>query len=78
MTAEIKEENIASDEHILELLDILLNLFLENNNILITNINQNEVEQPILSERKPKTLDNQRILFAEGALSKALPNNNNF
>ena len=76
MTAEIKEENIASDEHILELLDILLNLFLENNNILITNINQNEVEQPILSERRLMTLSKQRQNFAQGAQSKALPNNN--
>ncbi len=70
MTAEIKKENIASDEHILELLDILLNLFLENNNILIINLNRNEVEQPILSELRPKTLNNQRRLFAEGAQSK--------
>ena len=78
MTAEIKEENIASDEHILELLDILLNLFLENNNILKTNINQNEVEQPILSERKPKSLSKQRRNFALGAQSRIkLPNNNN-
>lgn len=54
MSAEIKEENIASNEHILELLDILLNLFLENNHILKTNINQNEVEQSILSELRQK------------------------
>jgi hypothetical protein len=74
--AEITEENIASDEHILELLDILLNLFLEKNNILQTNLNRNEVEQPILSELRPKTLNNQRRLFAEGAQSKVLPNNN--
>ena len=67
MTAEITEENIASDEHILELLDILLNLFLQNNDILRTNITRNEVEQPILSERRPKTLRNQRRQFAEGA-----------
>lgn len=76
MIAEITEENIASDEHILELLDILLNLFLKNNNILRTNINSNEVEQPILSELRPKTLSNQRRLFAEGAQSR-LPINNN-
>lgn len=76
MIAEITEENIASDEYILELLDILLNLFLENNEILRTNINHNEVEQPILSERRPKTLSNQRRQFAEGAQSKVLPNNN--
>lgn len=75
MIAEITEENIASDEYILELLDILLNLFLENNEILRTNINHNEVEQPILSERRPKTLSNQRRQFAEGAQSKVLPNN---
>ena len=78
MTAEIKKENIASDEHILELLDILLNLFLENKKILITNLNRNEVEQPILSELRPKTLNNQRRLFAKRAQSKALPNNNKF
>jgi len=77
MIAEITEENIASDEHILELLDILLNLFLEKNEILRTNINSNEVEQPILSERRPKTLSNQRRRFAEGAQSSVLPNNNN-
>jgi len=76
MIAEIKEENIASDEHILELLDILLNLFLENNEILRTNINSNEVEQPILSEIRQKTLRSQRRLFAEGAQSK-IPINNN-
>ena len=77
MTAEIKKENIASDEHILELLDILLNLFLENDKILITNLNRNEVEQPILSERRPTTLSNQRRRFAKGAQSEVLPNNNN-
>ncbi len=77
MKAKITEENIASDEHILELLDILLNLFLENNDILRTNINCNEVEQPILSDRRPKTLSNQRRQFAEGAQSIVLPNNNN-
>ena len=77
MIAEITEENIASDEHILELLDILLNLFLENKNILITNLNLNEVEQPILSQLRPKTLSNQRRRFAEGAQSRIkLPNNN--
>lgn len=77
MTAEITKENIASDEHILELLDILLNLFLENNNILITNLNRNEVEQPILSQLRPTTLSNQRRRFAEGAQSRIkLPNNN--
>ena len=76
MIAEITEENIASDEHILELLDILLNLFLENNEILGTNINRNEIEQPILSELRPKTLSNQRRQFAEGAQSK-IPINNN-
>ena len=75
MTAEIKEENIASDKHLLELLDILLNLFLENNEILKTNLNRNEVEQPILSELRPKILNNQRGLFAKGAQSKVLPNN---
>ncbi len=67
MTAEITKENIASDEHILELLDILLNLFLENNDILRTNLNRNEVEQPILSELRPKTLSAQRGLFAKRA-----------
>ncbi len=78
MIAEITEENIASDEHILELLDILLSLFLENEQLLRTNINQNEVEQPILSQRRPKTLTNQRRRFAEGAQSIIkLPNNNN-
>jgi hypothetical protein len=77
MIAEITEENITSDEHILELLDILLNLFLENNQILKTNINQNEVEQPILSHQRPKTLNNQRRQFAEGARSNVI-NNNNF
>ena len=77
MLAEITEENIASDEHILELLDILLNLFLENNEILRTNINRNEIEQPILYKLTPKTLSNQRRLFAEGAQSRIkLPNNN--
>jgi hypothetical protein len=76
MIAEITEENIASDEHILELLDILLNLFLENNEILKTNINQNEVQQFNLSQRRPKTLSIQRRLFAEGAQSKV--SNNNF
>ena len=75
MIAEITEENIASDEYILDLLNILLNLFLENNDILRTNINRNEVEQPILSERRPKTLSNQRRQFAEGAQSKV---SNNF
>ena len=77
MIAEITEENIASDEHILELLDILLNLFLENNEILRTNINHNEVQQFNLSQRRPKTLSNQRRQFAEGAQSK-VSNNNNF
>ena len=77
MIAEITEENIASDKYILELLDILLNLFLENNDILRTNINRNEVQQPILSDRRPKTLSNQRRQFAEGAQSIVLPNNNN-
>ena len=77
MIAEITEENIASDKYILELLDILLNLFLENNDILRTNINCNEVEQPILSDRRPKTLSNQRRQFAEGAQLSVLPNNNN-
>lgn len=77
MIAEITEENIASDEHILELLDILLNLFLENNEILRTNINRNEVQQFNLSQRRPKTLSNQRRRFAEGAQSK-VSNNINF
>ena len=78
MIAEITEENIASDEHILELLDILLNLFLENNEILKTNINRNEVQQFNLSQRRPKTLSNQRRRFAEGAQSIVPNNNNNF
>ena len=75
--APMQISKIASDEHILELLDILLNLFLENKNILITNLNRNEVEQPILSQLRPKTLSNQRRRFAEGAQSRIkLPNNN--
>ena len=54
-----------------------INLFLKNNDILITNINQNEVEQPILSELKLKSLSEQRRNFALGAQSIInLPNNN--
>lgn len=75
MIAEITKENIASDEHILELLDILLNLFLQNNEILRTNINHNEVQQFNLSQRRSISLSNQRRLFAEGAQLK-VPNNN--
>ena len=75
MIAEITEENIASDEHILELLDILLNLFLQNNEILKTNINQNEVQQFNLSQLRPKILSNQRRQFAERAQSNVLNNN---
>jgi len=37
MTAEIRKENIAPDEDILSLLDILLNIFLSKSNILFTN-----------------------------------------
>lgn len=44
---------------------------------VIKNINLNEVEQPILSQLRPKTLSNQRRRFAEGAQSRIkLPNNN--
>jgi hypothetical protein len=42
MTAEITEENIASNEHILELLDILLNIYLDyGEDILGINIDRN-------------------------------------
>jgi hypothetical protein len=79
MIAEIKEENIASDEHILELLDILLSLYIENNEKILrtnVNLNNNERDHFNLSQRRPKTLSNQRRQFAEGAQSKVLPNNN--
>jgi hypothetical protein len=77
MIAEIKEVNIASDEHILELLDILLCLYIDDQNILRTNINQNEVQLFNLSQRRPKTLSNQRRLFAERAQLQNNNNNNN-
>lgn len=80
MIAEIKEENIASDEHILELLDILLSLYIENNErILRTNVNLNNNERDHFNlPRPPKSLSNQRREFALGAQSKTkLPINNN-
>jgi len=42
-----------------------------------TNINQNEVQQFNLSQRRPTTLRNQTRKFAEGAQSN-VSNNNNF
>ena len=82
MIAEINEENIASDEHILELLDILLRLYIDDQTILRTNINQNEVQLFNLSQRRPKlsqirlkTISNQRRRFAE--IAQAQNNNNN-
>jgi hypothetical protein len=78
MTAEIKEENIASDEHILELLDILLSLYIENNErILRTNVNLNNNERDHFNLPRPlQSLSKQRRNFALGAQSKVLPNNN--
>jgi len=66
MTAEITKENIASNEHILELLDILLSLYIENNE-------RDHFNLP----RPPKSLSEQRRNFALGAQSIInLPNNN--
>ena len=75
MIAEISEENIASDEHILELLDILLRLYIENNEkILNTNayLKINERNNFNLQQTL-KSLSSQRREFARRALS-----NNNF
>lgn len=82
MIAEIKEENIASDEHILELLDILLSLYIENSfneRILRTNVNLNNNERDHFNLPRPlKSLSEQRREFARGAQSRIkLPNNNN-
>ena len=75
MIAEISEENIASDEHILELLDILLRLYIENNEKIL-NINAylkiNERNNFNLQQTL-KSLSSQRREFARRALS-----NNNF
>ena len=79
MTAEITKENIASNENILELLDILLSLYIENNErILRTNINLNNNERDHFNlPRPPKSLSEQRRKFALGAQSIInLPNNN--
>ena len=83
MSAEIREENIPSNEDIFEFLDILLRISIDDENILqrfsknivITNINRNEVQQFNLLQRMPKTLSNQRRQFAEEAQSRVLQNN---
>jgi hypothetical protein len=81
MTAEITEENIASNEHILELLDILLNIYLQNgedilginidgNVITHLNLRRNITASQNLNSLQPNkqgTLSNSRRKFALGA-----------
>ena len=81
MTAEITEENIASNEHILELLDILLNIYLEyDRDILGINIDGNVITHlnlrrnitarqnlNSLPAERQRTISSSRKLFALGA-----------
>lgn len=74
MTAEIREEeNIASEEHILELLDILLNMYLENEDMFPRNIKNNRPRQDFSQIRQGAAAQQLSVSRGQGAAAAAAP-----